>query len=346
MNFLVCIRCFTYNHASYIIETFEGFVKQKTSFPYVVMVVDDASTDGEQQIIAEYISSNFDTDSPSARHTETDDAIIDFVQHKQNRNCYFAVYYLKYNHYRKKGKMPYLKEWRDNSLFEAICEGDDFWTDPDKLQLQADFLTNNPDYSFCCHRYDILQQDTGLWLKEYAYNYYMPGSDLLITPELYSRVWVTQPLTLMTRREAIDKIEDDLKKYKYRRDLHMFYHLLKVGKGIALNRNMGVYRWHSGGISSSKKGVERYRTDYLINKEFYCVTKDPVLCRRYIYSVIHLIRFDKFSSRSVSLCKEIWGITSFRERINMLLSLMTPLRVIKFMTEHYSKKHIDKIQLN
>jgi glycosyltransferase involved in cell wall biosynthesis len=55
----VIIRCFTYNQSAFILDAFEGFAKQRTKFPFLIAVVDDASTDGEQNVIQNYISENF-----------------------------------------------------------------------------------------------------------------------------------------------------------------------------------------------------------------------------------------------------------------------------------------------
>lgn len=123
---------------------------QQTTFPFVAMVVDDASTDGEQDVIAAYVDEHFDThNSDIAYKKETDYAHITFAKHKTNENCYIVVLYLKENHYSKKlsyKKLEYLSEWRDTTKYEALCEGDDYWIDPLKLQKQVDFLEENPEY--------------------------------------------------------------------------------------------------------------------------------------------------------------------------------------------------------
>lgn len=125
---------------------------QKTSFPYVTMVVDDASTDGEQQVIKQFLEREFDlNDKQTAYEKEEEYADIIFAQHSTNKNCFIVVLLLKYNHYQiKKNKLPYLTEWSETSKYEALCEGDDYWIDPLKLQKQVDFLEANPDHAMVC----------------------------------------------------------------------------------------------------------------------------------------------------------------------------------------------------
>ena len=152
-NFLVRVSCMTYNQAHYIVDAMNGFCMQETSFPFVCTIVDDASTDGEQEVIQDYLNKYFILDgNEDYHHNETEDYVRFFARHKTNSNCYFVVVYLKYNHYSiKKPKAPYFKEWT-NTKYVACCEGDDYWIDSKKLQMQVDFMESHPDYSLCCHR--------------------------------------------------------------------------------------------------------------------------------------------------------------------------------------------------
>ena len=61
-KYLVCVHCMTYNHASYITDALNGFTMQQTTFPFVCTIVDDASTDGEQEAIRNYLEASFDLD--------------------------------------------------------------------------------------------------------------------------------------------------------------------------------------------------------------------------------------------------------------------------------------------
>lgn len=152
-KFKVCVRCFTFNHSKYITDAMNGFVMQQTDFPYVCCIVDDASKDGEQEVIRKYVADNFDLSEGSCHfERETDYAFITYAQHKTNKNCYFAVLYLKENHYSiKKPKMPYLAEWQDGCEYHALCEGDDYWIHPGKLQMQVEYLDSHAKCILCFH---------------------------------------------------------------------------------------------------------------------------------------------------------------------------------------------------
>jgi glycosyltransferase involved in cell wall biosynthesis len=124
-DYTVIVKCFTYNHEKYIEDTLKGFVMQKTTFPFVCLIIDDCSTDHTADIVRKY-------------EAQYPDIIKGF--------------YLDKNHYSlRKPKYPYIKSWRVRSQFEAICEGDDYWIDPLKLQKQIDFLEQHPDYAMCFH---------------------------------------------------------------------------------------------------------------------------------------------------------------------------------------------------
>ena len=153
---MVCTRCFTYNQAAYIEDAMRGFTMQVTSFPVVYVIVDDASTDGEPTVIKNYLAEKFYT--PFCIK-ETEYAHIISANHKTNNNCRFVVLLLKYNHYQKKSKLPYISEWVDNSKYTALNEGDDYWIDPEKLQKQVDFMESHPQHSLCFCTYQNLFPD-------------------------------------------------------------------------------------------------------------------------------------------------------------------------------------------
>ena len=123
--FKVSVSCMTYNQSKYIEDAMNGFCMQKTDFPFVCTIVDDASTDGEQKIITTYLENHFaTTDTDVSYKKETKFAYITFAQHKDNKNCYFVVLLLKENLYQKgqkQKKVQYINEWRKNAPYTALC---------------------------------------------------------------------------------------------------------------------------------------------------------------------------------------------------------------------------------
>ena len=191
-----CVRCFTYNQSPYIEEAMNGFTMQQTSFPYVCCIVDDASADGEQKIIKHYLEEHLNLkDKSVVRNEETEDFVLTFAQHKTNRNCYFAVLFLKYNHYLKKSKMSYIAEWHDKAKYIAMCEGDDYWTDPLKLQKQFDFMEAHTECSLCFHsNYDLYPSNEKIIRKpEKIKEFYTPedaiygGGGFMATNSMFYR---------------------------------------------------------------------------------------------------------------------------------------------------------------
>jgi glycosyltransferase involved in cell wall biosynthesis len=124
-NIMVSVVCTAYNHEAFIRSALDGFVMQKTNFPFEVLIHDDASTDGTADIIREY----------AEQYPEIIRPIL------QTENQYSK-------------KIPITNEIilpKARGKYVAFCEGDDFWTDETKLQKQVDFLEKNPDYVACAH---------------------------------------------------------------------------------------------------------------------------------------------------------------------------------------------------
>lgn len=120
---LVSIVCDTYNHAPYIRDALDGFLMQKTDFPFEIIVHDDASTDGTADIVREYEAA---------------------------RPGLFRCVYRAENMYSKDPKI--LEHYvfpLARGKYVAICEGDDFWTRPDKLQKQISYMESHPDCTLC-----------------------------------------------------------------------------------------------------------------------------------------------------------------------------------------------------
>lgn len=118
---MVSIMCITYNHEPYIRQCLEGFVMQKTNFRFEAIVHDDASTDGTAAIIREYAEKYPD--------------IIKPIYETENQ-------YSKHD-----GSLRRIMDEACKGKYIALCEGDDYWTDPQKLQIQVDFMENHQIFS-------------------------------------------------------------------------------------------------------------------------------------------------------------------------------------------------------
>ena len=143
---LVYVRCMTFNHGAYIEDALNGFAMQQTNFLFMVGIIDDASTDNTTSVINEFVKNNCIYNPETDLRKEDYGTILD-VTVKNNPSCIFHIVYLNENHYCKKSKLPYFIEYENAAKYVAVCEGDDYWTDPLKLQRQVDFMEANEEYS-------------------------------------------------------------------------------------------------------------------------------------------------------------------------------------------------------
>jgi len=128
---LVSVSVITYNHEKYIRQCLDSILMQNVNFPYEVLVHDDASPDGTADIIREY-EERYPKIIKPIYQTEN--------QYSQGKNV------SKFNWDRARGK------------YLAFCEGDDYWTDPGKLQKQVDFLERHPEYIATAHRVNVINE--------------------------------------------------------------------------------------------------------------------------------------------------------------------------------------------
>ena len=214
------IVCITYNHERFIRDCLEGFVMQKTNFPFEILINDDASTDKTADIIREY----------EAKYPHL-----------------FRCVYQTENQWGKKNVLTDILFPMVQGKYLALCEGDDYWTDPLKLQKQVDFLDASPDFSVCFHPVVVHWNDNS-----------KPDS---IFPSEKERFHKTE----LALKDLLDHNFIQTNSVVYRWRFHLdslelipshilpadcFLHLLhaQVGKIGFLPDVMAVYRRNQGGI--------------------------------------------------------------------------------------------------
>lgn len=187
MNFitqpLVSIACITYNHEPYIRQCLDGFVMQKTNFQFEIVIHDDASTDNTKKIIQEYC---------------------------QRYPGLFRPIFQDINRYKEgKGILARFVFPECRGKYIAMCEGDDYWTDPLKLQKQVDFLEGNSEYVMTCSDALILSKDGELDWCRYLDDTDIPVEDMIINGGLF-----VQTASLLFHKSLLDEYPEFCKQCK------------------------------------------------------------------------------------------------------------------------------------
>ncbi len=207
----VSVVCVTYNQEQYIRQTLDGFVMQKTDFAFEVIIADDCSSDNTPAIIEEYSQKYPDIFKPILRRKN-----VGVLQ-----NFLGAL---------RASKGDYI----------ALCEGDDYWTDPEKLQKQADFLDNNKTYALCFHPVKVVfennEKETEVFPKL--------RDKSKFTLELLLKQNFIQTNSVMYRRQTYEVMPENIMPVDWY--LHVYH--AKYGNIGFINRTMSVYRRHPGGL--------------------------------------------------------------------------------------------------
>jgi glycosyltransferase involved in cell wall biosynthesis len=284
---LVSVYCLTYNHEKYIRKALDGILMQKTDFDFEIIISEDKSTDNTISIIAEY-----EKRFPGR---------LTVLYHEKNLYSQ-NIDILKTDFYRvARGK------------YCALCEGDDYWTDPLKLQKQVDILEQNPDCSLSFHNSKVIfehgERESYLSMNKWYKNKLKFSARILIDFE-----YNISTASMMYRREAFKP--DDW--YTSEKSLQLA--LSTNGDIIYLSDVMSVYRVNNQGVSYHntilratilmidiynwfdqysngayskviRKKKKRLVSEYLCNRtittqgKFYLFFKPTLLCRMIFYKI-------------------------------------------------------------
>lgn len=232
---LVSICCITYNHEKYIAQAIDSFLIQETDFDVEIVIGDDCSTDNTPLIIEAY-RNKFPEKFRILKRTKNLGSEVNFI--KTIEAC--------------------------RGTYIALCEGDDYWTDPNKLKLQVSALAARPESTVCVTKYSILNEnDNNIEEIDAFENEENISSEHIILKKNIFEPFLFQTHTILFKKEVIRK-----KLYSEQKcgDVFLAAELLSHGTGIYLPFNTGVYRIHAGGMFSQKSTFERYRIEYIRSK--------------------------------------------------------------------------------
>ena len=239
---LVAIKCVTYNHEKYLKDALEGFVKQKTKFPFVAIVHDDASTDKTASILKEYADKYPDIILP--------------IYETENQHSKFDGSLLRIT----TGALT-----ATGAKYIAICEGDDYWTDPLKLQKQVDFLEDHPDYSMIFTSADVISptNESSTMFSHLKAQEYSPI-------EIY-RKWSVPTASVVFKKEVYSsELYSKLMSLKnpVMGDIQLFLACGNLGKIYCNNENTCVYRQLLTGatVYNNKHGYQFFKHRISISK--------------------------------------------------------------------------------
>ncbi len=272
---MVSICCVTYNHGKYIAEALEGFLMQKTNFNFEILVGEDCSTDNTRNIVQDYCLKY-----PGRIRMVTDEVNVGSIK---NQVRIFD---------QAKGK------------YIAMCDGDDYWVDPLKLQKQVDFMECHEDSVICCHYSRVIDED-----GEVVYVHPEPvGLEFAYEDILIGKKEETRICSLMLQnKEAINQISSQEWYHKtFGADTFLKLYALarQNGKIYVLPEVMSVYRLHRNGVWSmidAKLRKRRMISDFNIminNFEYSSVYRKKLLN-------IYIKEFLLFDLRNLNIDKAI-----------------------------------------
>ena len=222
----VTVFMISYNQQDYIIEALENVLNQKTNFEYRVILSDDCSTNNTKIIIEKYLEN----------HPQKDK--VEFISQEKNL-----------------GWMPNFiftlqKCQESGAKYIAMCEGDDYWTDENKLQKQVDLLESNPEVVLACHQYKELYNDGSMIACPYFREDFFKGENSFkFNQKDFEEFMRIQTMTIVFRSSALNL---NLRhKYNFYCDTHIKHHILDHGLGLYTKDFDAVYRIHGNNVFMS-----------------------------------------------------------------------------------------------
>lgn len=311
----VSVLCATYNQEKYIKQALNGFVMQKTNFPFEVIVNDDASTDKTPEIIKEYVNKY-----PN---------IIKPIYQKENQYSKGVSITIECLFPKAKGK------------YLAFCEGDDFWTDENKLQMQYDIMERNPNCHLCLHKVSTISEN-GKDLDK-TYPNFKLKEQIMSAKDFFQIAFFKysfQTSCYFMKKEDYEKYIIDFVniRQKFRKystgDLSILFYFGQLDGIIYIDRNMSKYRTLSLGSMSerSKKKSNNFKIakgncfiEIMEDFDKYTKYKYHKICMdRILYISIGIAKNTSLIDLLFKRRKEIFGRFNLFQKMVLLIYVLFP----------------------
>jgi glycosyltransferase involved in cell wall biosynthesis len=254
-DFFVSVCMITYNHEAFIEKAIQGVLAQKANFAFELVIGEDSSCDRTRSICEYYV------------------------------RLYPGRIRLLPSVARKGMSLNFLDTIRQCAgKYIAFCEGDDFWIDENKLQMQVDFLESNMEYVLSCTNYKTYDTKLKRYMDQGPLKYVTDLSGESFDLEGAVFHWLTKTLTVVYRRSSFDP--DDLPNYQLFRDVHLVFHLLCKGNGYLHYSTTGVYNMHDAGSWSPLSLKSKASVSYRVFEDLYTFnSSNPIIRNRFLLSL-------------------------------------------------------------
>lgn len=304
-NILVSVCVVTYNHANFIKKCLDNILMQEVNFSYEILLGEDASNDGTREICKEY----------ARKHPNK---IRLFLRSRKD-----VIYYND----KPTGRYNFIQTMKEaKGKYVALCEGDDYWTNPLKLQKQIDFLNANSAYSLCYHRVRGLYPNQ----KEKPTACAFLENTTITKTDLY-RNNIIPTCSVVYRNHG--QFIDEFAQLPFG-DWPLHLQSLRLGKGYYMHETMGVYSIHHNGYWSQEGElykIQQFISVYDIFKKNFTSNKREVklfnqaFAKMYAYLVI-----TKLKERDI---KKVWFYT--RESTKKMGFTPLFLKILEIMRRRY-----------
>jgi glycosyltransferase involved in cell wall biosynthesis len=278
----VSVFLITYNHEKYIAQAIESIVTQKTNFEFEVVIGEDFSKDETRAICERYAA-----EYPNIINLLPSDKNYGAME---NAIRVFAAC---------------------TGEYVALCEGDDYWIDPYKLQKQADFLDAHPDYSWCFGNIEVLDEmNSGLPRDRYFPT--VEKETITIEDIILTDVSIVPTATLFFRN-VLPKPFPEFYRTTFSGDLFLHLYFADKGKAKYFKEPLAVYRNHEGGLTKSPAQIEKTYNNIF---QFY-MTMNEYLGFRY-NELIKQRLFEMTKTRLIYGAREKHGLEKFRHYLKTI----------------------------